>query len=102
MKPILLLLLLGTVFLAACSAPQPVPVEEPPAPTASLSEAAMSADVDVQSRPVEQTSVFLSDISEIYCCVKVSDAPDNTEVRAEWIFIGGPDTDASNLTMEEA
>lgn len=57
--------------------------------TASLSEAKMSTGVDSDLRPVGITDVFNKDTPEIFCTVKVSNAPPDTEIKAVWIYIEG-------------
>ncbi len=76
------LLLLLSVPLAGCSG-------EVSFTTASLSEATMSLGVDADSRPVNPTSRFAPDTSEIFCSVKLSSAPPGTEVLSEWIYLRG-------------
>jgi hypothetical protein len=55
--------------------------------TASLSEATMCTAVDEASRPLDSTDVFSADIPEIFCSVKLSHAPEDTVVKAEWYFV---------------
>lgn len=64
-------------------------LEETESSSASVTEVTMSAKVDSYSRPVEQKAVFTEDVSEIYCCALVSDAPDATSVTSEWTYSGG-------------
>ncbi len=76
------LLLTLSVPLAGCSG-------EVSFTTASLSEATMCLDVDADSRPVDPTSQFAPDTPEIFCSVKLSNAPPNTEVLSEWVYVRG-------------
>lgn len=95
--------LLG-IFIAGCAqAPTPTPtpsVTPPPAPapvptpmptpvSAHLSEANMASKVDNDNKPIEPTNIFTPDNSEIFCSVKLSDAPDNTIITADWIYVSG-------------
>jgi hypothetical protein len=57
--------------------------------TASLSEATMCTNVDEDGRPIDATDVFAVDTPEIFCSVKLSHAPPDTEVKAEWIYVEG-------------
>ena len=57
--------------------------------TASLSEATMCTSVDEDMRPLDATDVFTVDTPEIICSVKLSHAPPDTEVTAEWIYVEG-------------
>ena len=57
--------------------------------TASISEATMCKDVDSQFRPVNATDVFGVDTYEIFCSFKLSNAPPDTEIKADWIYVKG-------------
>ncbi|MFC2158663.1 hypothetical protein ACFLT9_12575 [Acidobacteriota bacterium] len=58
--------------------------------TASLSEATICISVDqITGKPVEKGDVFTSETAEIYCSVKLSSAPEETQVLAQWIYIKG-------------
>jgi len=67
--------------------------------TASLSEATMCLGVDSEMRPLDATDVFATDTPEIFCSVKLSHAPDDTEFRAEWIYIKGEEEGLSNYPI---
>ena len=54
---------------------------------ASLSEATMCKSVDAKTaKPIEKADVFAPNTPIIYCSVKLSNAPPNTEVKAQWIY----------------
>jgi hypothetical protein len=55
----------------------------------SLTEATMCRSVDNDMRPVDATDIFTTDTPEIFCSVKLSSAPSDTEVKAEWIYVQG-------------
>jgi hypothetical protein len=55
----------------------------------TLSEATMCRSVDNDMRPVDATDIFTTDTPEIFCSVKLSSAPSDTEVKAEWIYVQG-------------
>lgn len=70
--------------------------------SASLSEATMCKSVDPQTkRPIEKTDVFPVDSPEIFCSVKLSNAPANTQVKAVWVYIQGENKDLKNHTINE-
>jgi hypothetical protein len=74
--------LLLAISLTACEAGVSVT-------TASLSEATMCQSVDEDMRPIDATDVFTTDTPEIFCSVKLSHAPSDTDVKAEWIYVQG-------------
>jgi len=55
--------------------------------TAKLSEATMALGVDVESKPVDPTSVFKPSTGEIFCSAKLSNAPDDTVINSVWIYV---------------
>jgi hypothetical protein len=57
--------------------------------SASLSEATMCKSVDAQGRPVDKTDIFSINDPKIYCSVKISNAPTDTEVKSVWIVLQG-------------
>ncbi|HUT97210.1 MAG TPA: hypothetical protein VMW60_03715 [Dehalococcoidales bacterium] len=57
--------------------------------TASLSEATMCTGVDENEQPLDSTDVFSFDTPEIFCSVKLSNAPSETVVKAEWVYVEG-------------
>jgi hypothetical protein len=70
--------------------------------TASLSEATTCKSVDQQTkRPVEKTDIFSADITEIFCSVKVSNAPPETQITAVWVYIQGEAKDLKNYKIAE-
>ncbi len=69
--------------------------------TASLSEATMCQSVDKDMRPVNAISVFNADTPKIFCSVKLSNAPPDTEIKAEWIYIEGEVEDLNNFMIDD-
>jgi hypothetical protein len=67
---------------------------------ASLSEATMCKSVDSLKRPIDKTDVFAPDTPEIFCSIKVSNAPPDTKIKAEWIYIQGEAEGLKNYSME--
>jgi hypothetical protein len=68
--------------------------------TAKLSEATMATGVDADMRPVNATDVFKPDTPVIHCSVKLSNAPDDTEVKAEWIYVQGEREDLNGNLID--
>jgi len=69
--------------------------------TASLSEATMCRSVDSDMRPIDATDTFTTDTPEIFCSVKLSSAPPDTEVKAEWIYVQGELEDTENFLIDD-
>jgi hypothetical protein len=64
--------------------------------TASLSDAVMCTGVDQATmKPLDKTDVFSQDTAEVFCSVKLSNAPSETQVVGEWIYVKG---DVEDLT----
>lgn len=68
--------------------------------TASLSEATMCLGVDSEARPVSPTDEFGVNTPEIYCSVKLSNAPDETEVLSEWVYVKGEAEGITDYTID--
>jgi hypothetical protein len=68
--------------------------------TASLSEATMTENVDDNMLPLNSTDVFNIDAPEIHCSVKLSDAPADTEIKGEWIYIEGEEEGLKNYLID--
>ena len=60
--------------------------------TASLSEATMCKSVDNTKAPVIKSDVFSTSDAVIYCSVKLSNAPSDTKINAQWIYVQGEAT----------
>ncbi len=69
--------------------------------TASLSEATMCQGVDKDMRPIDVTDIFTTDAPEIFCSVKLSHAPSDTEVKAEWMYVKGELEDVENYLIAD-
>jgi hypothetical protein len=69
--------------------------------TASLSEATMCRSVDSDMRPIDATDIFATDTPEIFCSVKLSSAPSDTEVKSEWIYVQGELEDTENYLIDD-
>ena len=57
--------------------------------TGLLSEATMARGVDDNNRPVDPTGVFSTDAEGFFCSFKLTDAPPDTKIKAEWVYVGG-------------
>ncbi len=68
-------------------------------PTASISEATMAPDVNAEKQPVNPTDVFAADTPEIFCSFKLSNAPSDTHLNAEWIYIQGENATLANTVI---
>ena len=70
--------------------------------TAKLGEATMCTKVDEKTKkPVEKTDVFTSDTPEIFCSVKLSSAPSDTNIKSEWIYVKGEAENLSDYKIDE-
>jgi hypothetical protein len=69
--------------------------------SASLSEATMCKSIDAQNRPVDKTDVFFPNTPEIFCSFKYSYAPEDTELKAQFIYVQGEAQGVANYTMAE-
>jgi len=68
--------------------------------TAKLSEATMALGVTDDNKPVNATTVFSPDTEEIFCSVKLSNAPDHTEVTSVWVYVGGEVEGLTNYEID--
>ncbi len=91
---VLLAMILVVAVLSGCSG-------EVSFTTASLSEATMCAEVDSEYRPVNPTTEFGVNTPEIYCSVKLSNAPDDTAVMAQWVYVRGEAQGVTDYVIDE-
>jgi len=82
---VFVILMSAAVPLVGCAEEE----EEVSPPTGLLSEATMARGVDDGSRPVNPTGVFSTDAEGFFCSFKLTDAPRDTEIKAEWVYVGG-------------
>lgn len=68
--------------------------------TASLSEVTMCTGVDSEEKPVGIADSFNTDTPEIYTSAKLSNAPADTELKVEWIYIKG-EADVTDYLIDE-
>ena len=58
--------------------------------TANLSDVHMATSVDQDTMaPIETTTTYTPESPIFYCTVRLANAPDDTEIKAEWIFLEG-------------
>ena len=70
--------------------------------TAKLSDAVLCFGVDVVTKkPLDKADVFSQDTPEIFCSVKLSNAPSETSVKSEWIYVKGEVESLSDYTIDE-
>jgi len=81
-RPLVISAILGAIALTGCSG-------EVSFTTAKLTEGTMCLGVDSQNKPVNATDTFAVNTPEIFCSVKLSNAPDDTEVGSEWVYVKG-------------
>jgi hypothetical protein len=87
-KPALITLLILAaglaITLAGCTGAVSLPTGSG---SVSLGKAATCKSVDPQTEEaVEPANTFTADTAEIFCSVKLSNAPSGTEVSAEWLY----------------
>ena len=69
--------------------------------TAKLSEVTMASSVDESTyEPIEVTDTFEIDTPEIFLSAKFSNAPADTEITAEWIYVEGEVEDMNNFVID--
>ena len=68
--------------------------------SAKLSEATMCLGVDGDAKPVNPTSKFAVSTPEIFCSVKLSNAPADTEVGSEWVYVKGELSGYDNTVID--
>jgi len=93
------ILALTVILLAGCAGGE---VSLPGAsPSTPLSKATMCQSVNPQTgEPVEPTTSFATDTAEIFCSVKLANAPSGTEIKSEWIFVKGETGDAVDYLID--
>jgi len=68
--------------------------------TARLSEVTMAHGVDDSLRPVGPADTFAVDTPEIYLSAKFSNAPSETEIASEWIYVEGEAVGYENTLID--
>lgn len=68
-----------------------------------LSEVTMTVAVDENGKPLYPTTVFRTGAETFFCSFKVTDAPPDTQIRGEWIYVGGEAEEqlGKNYVMDE-
>lgn len=69
--------------------------------TANISNITMAKEIDNQNRPVETASEFNSTAPRIYITMKLSNAPQDTQVKSEWYYVeNNAEIDSYSLTTD--
>ena len=69
---------------------------------ASLSEPTICRAVEeLTKEPVDPCDTFAPDTPEVFCSVKLSNAASGTDVKSEWIYMGGEVADLKDHTISE-
>ena len=70
--------------------------------TATLSNAKMASSIDENTlEPVEVTTTFAPDAPIMYCTAEMSHAPDETEIKVQWIYVEGEMEDLTDFLLYE-
>ncbi len=69
---------------------------------ARLTAVTLTSAVDQERRPLDSTSEFSPDAPEIHCSVQLLDAPEGTEVLAEWYYSGDGAPTTAQLLIDSA
>lgn len=80
------------------------PATTPKGPPPSLTDATMAIRIDPLSNapfPGYAASVFDDDILAIHCCSELSNAAADTEIKAEWVYVGGEHPDLQDSILCE-
>ncbi len=66
-----------------------------------LSEMTMATGIDQSTfKPIDKTSTFSSDTAEIFLSARFVNAPTNTEITSNWIYVSGEVADLQNYTID--
>ncbi|MBN1862417.1 MAG: hypothetical protein JW790_02100 [Dehalococcoidales bacterium] len=69
--------------------------------TARLSEITMAKSIDQETyQPIEKTDTFGVNTPEIFLSAKFSNAPSDTEVMAEWVYVEGEAEELKNYLID--
>ncbi|MDD5604352.1 MAG: hypothetical protein RBR99_01730 [Dehalococcoidales bacterium] len=68
--------------------------------TAKLSEATMATGVTGDFKPQDPTTTFYANTAEIFCSVKLSNAPADTTVTGIWIYENGQEQHLTNYEID--
>jgi hypothetical protein len=69
--------------------------------TAKLSEITMAKSIDeITYEPIEKTDTFSTDTSEIFLSAKFSNAPSETEITSEWVYVEGEVEDLKDYLID--
>ncbi len=69
--------------------------------TARLSEVTMARSIDQTTfKPIDKADTFTVDTPEIFLSAKFSNAPSETDVTGQWIYVGGEAAGVENYTID--
>jgi hypothetical protein len=80
---VVIVLILATVLVGGCGKKELSPQD------GVISEVTMATAVDSNDRPLQPTDVFTVDTEAFYCSLRLSHFPPGTQIKAEWIYVGG-------------
>jgi len=80
---IVMALVLMAVLLAGCGKKGVVST------SGMLTEITLAAAVDEEARPIGPKTVFTPYDEVFYCSFKVANAPSETEIKGEWVYVSG-------------
>ena len=101
-KRLLILLIVVMALVAMLLIPLTGCAGEVSVTTASLSEATMCKSIDQETQqPIEKGDVYPTDAEAFYCSVKLSNAPADTVVSAQWIYVQGEEASLNNYLIDE-
>lgn len=86
------------------AAQEPAPATAPEGPPPSLTDATMAIMVHPSSNapfPGKAASMFEDNAPKINFCAELVDALPNTEIKAEWIYVGGEHPDLQDSILYE-
>lgn len=93
-----IILILAVLPLSGCRSLMNLAGGAPP----SVDAVVMCRDVDSEGAPIDPATTFNTDTPEIFCSVKVSNAPANSRARVDWIYREGELEGVSNYIIDTA
>lgn len=62
----------------------------------------MAKAVDAEKKPINPTTTFTTDVSEVFCSARMNNAPSPVKVTGKWIYVNGELKDVSNYEIDSA
>jgi hypothetical protein len=69
--------------------------------SSSLSDIALSTDVDKQLKPSNPTIAFTTDPPAVFCSFQNNKAPLGAKITAKWIYVVGDAKDLTNYVIDQ-